>query len=78
MAERRRYGSIQPGDGALGRKAREEEFIVPFYFNNTNFLFNNTESLAKDEWTLTKAEWEKKLTPEQFYVTREKGTEPVS
>ncbi|XP_036311231.1 methionine-R-sulfoxide reductase B2, mitochondrial-like [Pipistrellus kuhlii] len=33
-------------------------------------------SLTKHEPSLTKSEWQKKLTPEQFYVSREKGTEP--
>uniref|UniRef100_A0A8C8YFB3 Peptide-methionine (R)-S-oxide reductase n=1 Tax=Prolemur simus TaxID=1328070 RepID=A0A8C8YFB3_PROSS len=33
-------------------------------------------SPAKHEPSLTKSEWQKKLTAEQFYVTREKGTEP--
>ncbi|XP_047610699.1 methionine-R-sulfoxide reductase B2, mitochondrial [Phacochoerus africanus] len=33
-------------------------------------------SLTKREPFLSKSEWQKKLTPEQFHVTREKGTEP--
>ncbi|XP_064335458.1 methionine-R-sulfoxide reductase B2, mitochondrial isoform X1 [Camelus dromedarius] len=33
-------------------------------------------SLTKRGPTLSKSEWQKKLTPEQFHVTREKGTEP--
>ncbi|EHB01188.1 Methionine-R-sulfoxide reductase B2, mitochondrial [Heterocephalus glaber] len=69
---------IPPEDGALGRKAREGESVVLFFFffNNTDFLLNNPGSFLKRELTLTEAEWQKKLTPEQFCVTREKGTEP--
>ncbi|XP_070237096.1 methionine-R-sulfoxide reductase B2, mitochondrial isoform X1 [Bos mutus] len=33
-------------------------------------------SLIKRQPALSKSEWQKKLTPEQFHVTREKGTEP--
>ena len=30
-----------------------------------------------DKITKTDAEWQRKLTPEQFHVTREQGTEPA-
>ena len=48
------------------------------FFTFLKFLFNNTGSLIKRQPALSKSEWQKKLTPEQFHVTREKGTEPVS
>jgi hypothetical protein len=54
------------------------EFFFFFFFNKKHFLLNNAGSLTKSKRSLSEADWQKKLTPEQFYVTREKGTEAVS
>jgi peptide-methionine (R)-S-oxide reductase len=35
----------------------------------------NTPALAAEALPATEAEWKKKLTPEQFYILRQKGTE---
>lgn len=48
------------------------------YFNTTSFPLNTAGSLTKSKLCLSKTDWQKKLTPEQFHVTREKGTEAVS
>lgn len=64
-----RAGIIYPGDSGGG---------AMLHFNKTNSLLDNAESLTKSKLSVSKTDWQKKLTPEQFHVTREKGTEAVS
>ncbi|KAM9229440.1 LOW QUALITY PROTEIN: methionine-R-sulfoxide reductase B2, mitochondrial [Dugong dugon] len=49
-----------PGTGGLGARHKPRE----------------AGSLTKCEPSLAESDWQRKLTTEQFYVTREKGTEP--
>lgn len=72
-AERERTGIIPPGDCTSQNGGG-----ATLYFNKINSLLNNAESLTKPKLCLSKTDWQKKLTPEQFHVTREKGTEAVS
>uniref|UniRef100_M3YKZ5 Peptide-methionine (R)-S-oxide reductase n=2 Tax=Mustela putorius furo TaxID=9669 RepID=M3YKZ5_MUSPF len=64
------------GPCGLGEGQRGLVLPMAVHFSFKKFLLDNTGSLTKHEPSLSKGEWRRKLTPEQFYVTQEKGTEP--
>lgn len=71
-------GLVLPMAVHFRREAKEKTSLCLFVLIFKKFLLDNTGSLTKHEPSLSKGEWRRKLTPEQFYVTQEKGTEPVS
>lgn len=73
-------GEGRPGPGggrALEEQGSGETFIGPFCSNYNRFPFNHPGSLTEREPVSHPERVAKKLTPERFYVTRRKGTDPV-
>lgn len=58
----------------MKRKLIYTSFLVAFTINMGRCQSNNTEIIA-NKVVKSDEEWEKILTPDQFYVTRENGTE---
>uniref|UniRef100_A0ABI7XGZ0 L-methionine (R)-S-oxide reductase n=1 Tax=Felis catus TaxID=9685 RepID=A0ABI7XGZ0_FELCA len=72
-------GEGRPGPGggrALEEQGSGETFIGPFCPNYNRFPFNHPGSLTEREPVSHPERVAKKLTPERFYITRRKGTDP--
>ena len=52
-------------------------FLSIFIAGSCQQQTNNINKMSKDKIVKTEAEWKKELTPEQYHVLREKGTEPA-
>ncbi|ELW72974.1 Methionine-R-sulfoxide reductase B2, mitochondrial [Tupaia chinensis] len=65
------------GDSELQEQGRERTVRCALLSECFQFLFPLSGSLTQCEPSPAHSEWRKKLTPEQFYVTRERGTEPA-
>ncbi|XP_067686125.1 peptide methionine sulfoxide reductase MsrB-like [Haliotis asinina] len=67
---------------AFGFAARQTEKAIVTqmsrctYVTHTRVCFSTFKDEGSDPSKITNSYWEKKLTPEQYNVTREKGTEP--
>jgi peptide-methionine (R)-S-oxide reductase len=69
-------GSVLVALAACSPSAPKEDAMKPKPKIQVECVDCNTPAVAEASLPKTEEEWKKKLTPEQFYILRRKGTEP--